>query len=316
MPTAFLYHPNCLLHNTGPHHPERASRLEAILRRLKATKLIESLLVFEPEPQGSETEWIRAVHTGEYIDFIKAVSKKTFYNLDPDTVVSEGTFEAALSAVTCILKGVELIMENNAENGFCAIRPPGHHAFSDKGSGFCIFNNVTIAARYLQKKYNLSKILILDWDLHHGNGTQQIFYEYPSVLYISLHLYPYYPGTGSEDEIGEGKGRGFNLNIPMQAGSTDKEYLNVFDNIILPKIRTFRPEFILISAGFDGHKDDPLSGISLTEKGFYEMTKRVKGIAKELCNGRILSVLEGGYNLLSLASSVEAHLKGLMEGVG
>lgn len=313
MSTAFLYHPNCLLHNTGSHHPERASRLEAILRRLKVSKLIESLLVFEPELQDSEIEWAKAVHAKEYINFIKAVSKKGFYNLDPDTVVSEGTFEAAVSAVTCIIKGIDLVIEQSGWNGFCAIRPPGHHAFSKRGSGFCIFNNVAIGARYLQKHYNLKRIVVLDWDLHHGNGTQQIFYEDPSILYISLHLYPYYPGTGAEDEIGEGKGRGFNLNIPMQAGSTDKDYLKAFDNVILPKLKIFEPEFILISAGFDGHKDDPLSGICLTEIGFYEMTKRVKGIAKEFCNGRILSVLEGGYNLLSLAASVEAHLRGLME---
>ncbi len=313
MRTVFLYHPKCLLHDTGAHHPERPYRLEAILRKLKQSKLIERVLFLEPEPNGEEIEWIREVHTKDYVDFIKTVSKKGFFYLDPDTVVSKGTFEAARLAVTCVLKGADLVMENNVENGFCAVRPPGHHAFSDKGSGFCIFNNVAIATKYLQKRYNLRKILILDWDLHHGNGTQQIFYKDRCVLYISLHLYPYYPGTGSDGEIGEGEGKGFNLNIPMGAGSTNSDYLKAFDNIIFPKAKDFKPEFILISAGFDGHKEDPLSGISLTEEGFYEMTRRVKDMAKELCNGRVLSILEGGYNLFSLAASVEAHLRGLME---
>ena len=308
MKTALIYHPIYLKHNTGVHHPERASRLEAILRKLK--KREEGLKLVEPARASIDD--IALVHTKDYISSIEEFCKKGGGNLDPDTVVSAETFEAALFAAGAVIRGVDLVWANVADNAFCMVRPPGHHARPTQAMGFCIFNNVAIGARYLQKRYHLKRILIIDWDAHHGNGTEEVFYEDPEVFYISLHQYPHYPGTGSKDDIGKGKGKGFNLNIPMPAGSGDREYLKAFNEIIIDTVDDFKPEFILISAGFDGHRDDPLSSLTLTENGYYEITKIIKEFAKAYSQNRIVSVLEGGYYLFSLANSVSSHLEGLV----
>jgi acetoin utilization deacetylase AcuC-like enzyme len=212
----------------------------------------------------------------------------------------------ALAAVDAVATGVLL-------NVFCAVRPPGHHAESDSPMGFCLFNNVAIAARYAQQHYGISKIAIVDWDVHHGNGTQEIFYSDPSVFYISLHQYPFYPGTGGRAETGTGKGEGYTLNVPMRAGSGEAEYLKAFREEILPRLNMYRPELLIISAGFDAHRDDPLANIELTEASFATLTAMLMEVAGKYCQHRIVSVLEGGYNLQALSHSVEAHINELLK---
>ena len=267
------------------------------------------------EPKAARIEDITLVHSKDYVLSIKDACSRLRLNniaLDPDTIISRDSFEAALFAAGAVIEGIDLICDGEIDNAFCMVRPPGHHARPSQAMGFCIFNNIAVGARYIQKKYRLERILIVDWDVHHGNGTEEIFYQDPSVFYISLHQYPHYPGTGSGQSRGAGKGKGFNLNIPMQAPSGDAEYIKVFQEIIVPVLKDFKPEFILISAGFDGHKDDPLSSLTLTEHGYYEMTKIIKEAAALYSKNRIVSILEGGYNLTSLANSVHSHLKSLI----
>jgi len=338
MKTALVYHPIFLKHDTGPHHPERAARLKSILRRLNKTDLIDNLRSIKP--QALAVEDIMLVHSRDYVLGVKDACSRLGpstsgstgspllepsraksrgsglcsdnASLDPDTVVSRDSFASALFAAGAVKKGIDLIFDGEIDNAFCMVRPPGHHAGSSKAMGFCIFNNIAIGARYAQKRYDLARILIIDWDVHHGNGTEEIFYHDPGVFYISLHQYPHYPGTGSKESMGAGKGKGFNLNIPMEAGSGDREYIEAFQEIIIPRIEDFRPEIILISAGFDGHRDDPLSSINLTENGYYEITRIIKEAAGLYSKSRIISVLEGGYNLFGLAESVHSHLKALI----
>ncbi len=312
MRTALIYHPIYLQHDTGSHHPERASRLHAIIRKLHQTGLYDKLNIVKPDSVSIET--LSLVHSKDYILSIKETCEEGGGNLDPDTAVSKDSFKAALCAAGAVIKGVDIICDSaaDADNAFCLVRPPGHHARQAQAMGFCLFNNVAIGTRYIQKNHNLKRILIIDWDVHHGNGTEEIFYEDDSVFYISLHQYPHYPGTGHKESIGKNKGKGFNLNIPMAAGSGDSEYIEVFHDKIIPAIDDFKPEFILISAGFDGHNDDPLSSLTLTEKGFYGITGILKEKAQPYSQNRILSVLEGGYNLLSLANSVSSHLEALI----
>ena len=307
MATALIYHPIYLQHDTGAHHPERPSRLQVILRKLEKTRLIDKLIVVEPGQ--ASVEQVATVHSKAHILSVEAACKKAPVNLDPDTPVSRDSYDAALFAAGGVIKGIDLVFKGDATNAFCMVRPPGHHARPSNAMGFCLFNNIAIGARYAQIRYNIRRVLIIDWDVHHGNGTEEIFYNDPDVFYISLHQYPHYPGTGSGKDAGEGKG--LNLNIPMAPGSGDAEYIKVFNDIILPKAREFKPELILISAGFDGHKDDPLSSINLTESGYAKMTDLIKGIARISCNDRIVSVPEGGYNLFSLADSVCSHLEAL-----
>ncbi len=212
-----------------------------------------------------------------------------------------------------MLSAIDAVMAGKVENAFCAVRPPGHHAVRDRAMGFCIFNNIAIGAKYIQEKYGLSKILIVDWDVHHGNGTQESFYEDPDVLYFSLHRYPFYPGTGSLSQKGQGDGLNLNLNFPLPAGSTDEDYLEIFEAQLKPAVVSFSPDFVLISAGFDAHVEDPLGGMAVTEEGFAMMTQIVKEIAQQCCESRLVSILEGGYHLQALADSVDAHIRVLME---
>jgi acetoin utilization deacetylase AcuC-like enzyme len=309
MTTALLYHPIYLKHNTGPHHPERASRLTSILRKLKKTGLIDKLK--RVEPKAASIEDITLTHSKDYVLRIKEFCEAGGGNLDPDTVVSGDSFISALFSAGAVITAADMIFKGDIGNAFCMGRPPGHHAGISNAKGFCVFNNIAIGARYIQKKYNLERVLIIDWDAHHGNGTEEIFYGDPSVFYISLHQYPHYPGTGKSSDTGKGNGKGYNLNIPMSAGSGDKEYIKAFHEIIIPKVKLFKPRFILISAGFDSHKDDPLSSLNLTEQGYFEMTKIVKDMAADSSEGRLISILEGGYNLFALADSVYSHLKAL-----
>lgn len=308
--TGLVFHPDYLKHLTGKDHPENPHRLKAILAGLEKSGLLEKLAKIEAA--HSALEWVEKVHEKAYIDYVKKACLGGPTLLDADTAVSPESFNIALKAVSGILAACDAVMKRKVENAFCAVRPPGHHAEKDKAMGFCLFNNVAVAARYLQDFYKLKKILIVDWDVHHGNGTQQIFYEDPSVYYFSVHQFPFYPGSGSEEEEGEGEGKGFTLNIPMAAGSGDTEYIELFENLFYPEAKRFKPDFILISAGFDGHKDDPLAQINLTEKGYQKMTEVVMRLAEECCQGRIVSCLEGGYNLNSLTSSVKAHIETLL----
>jgi acetoin utilization deacetylase AcuC-like enzyme len=309
---AFIYHQDYLKHDTGAGHVEQPDRLRAIVNRLIATPLWKALLHLQPQP--APREWMSTVHTERHIATVEERCKKGEVILDEgDTHVCPVSFDVALLAAGGVLRGVDELMSGRAEAVFCAIRPPGHHAETARAMGFCLFNNVACAARYAQKRYGVERIAILDWDVHHGNGTQEIFYEDNSVFYISLHQYPFYPGTGSAEETGEGKGEGFTLNCPMKAGSGDREYREAFMRKILPSLHAFKPDLIMISAGFDAHRDDPLANINLTDESFAWMTEALKEVAQKYGSGRIVSVLEGGYNLQALAVSVERHLAKLLE---
>jgi acetoin utilization deacetylase AcuC-like enzyme len=308
----FVYHEDYLKHKTAFTHPEQEGRLVAILEHLKKCDVWKSLVQVTPTP--AEVRWVERVHTPEHVRFVREMCERAPAVLDQgDTYVSRESYDVALLAVGGVIAGIDAVMGGKAKSAFCAVRPPGHHAESSRPMGFCLFNNVAVGARYAQEKYGLKRVAIVDWDVHHGNGTQEIFYEDPSVLYISTHQYPYYPGTGSKEETGEGKGKGFTLNVPLRAGTTREEYLLLFNELVVSALRDFQPEFIFISAGFDAHRDDPLAGILLTEETYVKITAAVKRIAKEFSKGRIVSVLEGGYDLKALPRCAEAHLEALAQ---
>jgi acetoin utilization deacetylase AcuC-like enzyme len=265
------------------------------------------------EPRIAEEEWITQIHSPSYVAALNAHQPTNGRAvLDPDTSMSPGSLHAAFLAAGGALAAVDAIMRGEVEHVFCAVRPPGHHAETARAMGFCLFNNVAIAARYVQKRHRLTRVLIVDWDVHHGNGTQHSFEQDPSILFFSTHQFPHYPGTGRARERGTGVGEGFTINVPMEAGDGDEEYHAVFVNVLLPAADAFKPEFVIVSAGFDAHRDDPLASMRLTEAGYSDLTGLVAGIAKRHAQGRLLSALEGGYNLTALAASVEAHLKALL----
>ncbi len=309
--TGFFFDDIFLEHKTTLDHPEKPQRLTAINDNLKEKNLYSQLVQVPIVPV--EMNYLLKVHTKEYIDHVKQVCQTGSGYLDSDTPVSEKSYEAALMAAGAVTYAIDAVMEGKIENAFCAVRPPGHHAEKDKAMGFCIFNNIAVGARYIQDKYNLRKILIVDWDVHHGNGTQHSFYDDSEILFFSVHQSPFYPGTGSESEKGEGKGLNLTMNFPLPAGSTDGDYIEIFENKLKPAALSFKPDFVLISAGFDSHKNDLLGGMKVTEQGFAQMTQIVKDIAQKCCNSRLVSILEGGYNLQALASSVESHIRVLME---
>ena len=253
------------------------------------------------------------MHTEEYLQRLEQTANQARSYLDQDTVLSKESFRVAKLAAGGVLKAVDAIMAGRIENAFVALRPPGHHAFANRGSGFCLINNVAVAVRYVQEEYELKRVLIVDWDVHHGNGTQDIFYADPSVFYFSTHQWPYYPGTGASTETGSGAGVGATLNVPLPVGSGDVEVIEAYKDKLVPAAEAFRPQFVFISAGFDAHRDDPLAGLKLTEAGYRELTQIVNDIAQRFANGRLVSVLEGGYNLDALARSVEAHVRELAE---
>jgi len=311
--TGLVYDDIYLNHDTGLHHPETAKRLTAIIESLRTTGLLEKLFPIESEP--AKRDIISFCHDPDYIDkFERDVTNASPFIHTPECPLSPDTFEVARYAVGDVLKGVDEVLEGRVKNCFCAVRPPGHHAERSRAMGFCYFNNVAIAATYLQKQHDIDRIMIIDWDVHHGNGTQHIFEENPSVFYISLHQDPSscYPGTGWSQETGSGKGKGYTLNFPMPPGSSDKEYLKAMDQIERT-MDHFKPQFVLISAGFDAHIADPLAHIRLTKKGYESLTRSVKNIAESYAKGRIVSVLEGGYNMEALKESLEAHITVLME---
>ena len=294
-------------HNTGDGHPEKIDRVTAVIDNFK--KLDNKNLVWK-KPSKFNRSLLEITHNSDYINFVeRSFPKKGFSFLDGDTIVSPGSKEATSDAVGSIITAIDGVQNNEFKNAFCAVRPPGHHAEKNKAMGFCIYNNVAVGANYLIDKYRLNKIAIIDFDVHHGNGTQDIFYDNEKVLYISTHQYPFYPGSGTEQE----KGKYNNIfNIPLPAGTTSEEYLNAYE-YVLKKIDEFKPEFILLSAGFDAHKDDPLAQFQLESKDFYEITKRTLELSKLYCDGKVVSILEGGYDLLALQESTEMHVKALLE---
>jgi acetoin utilization deacetylase AcuC-like enzyme len=284
--------------------------LEAITARLEASDVRERLVRL-PAPLV-DRKWLETVHTPRHVDRLAQVAPEQGHvYLDADTPMAPGSYRAALQAVGGTLAAIDAVMDGRVANAFCAVRPPGHHAEPSRAMGFCLFNNVAVGARYIQQRYGLARVLIVDWDVHHGNGTQAAFYNDPTVLYVSLHQYPWYPGTGSVEEVGAGPGEGYTLNLPMAAGRGDDEYLAAFDLRIRPVVRDFAPDFVLISAGFDAHRDDPLAMMAVTEFGYRTMTAFVKAWAADTARGRVVSCLEGGYNLSALADSVEIHVRTL-----
>lgn len=294
-------------HNTGDGHPEKIDRVKVIIDNFK--KLDNKDLIWK-KPSKFDRSLLEITHNSDYINFVeKSFPEKGLSFLDGDTIVSPGSKDATSDAVGSIITAIDGVQNKDFKNAFCAVRPPGHHAEKNKAMGFCIYNNVAVGANYLINKYKLKKVAIIDFDVHHGNGTQDIFYDNEKVLYISTHQYPYYPGSGTNDE----KGKYNNiLNIPLPAGTTSEEYLNAYE-FVLKKIKEFKPEFILLSAGFDAHKDDPLAQLQLESKDFYSITKRTLELSKQYCDGKVVSILEGGYDLLALQESTEMHVKALLE---
>jgi acetoin utilization deacetylase AcuC-like enzyme len=312
--TGLVYGEIYLKHDTGPNHPERPQRLSAIIETLEAAGLLGKLVRIEPEP--AERSVLELCHKSRYIDeFKSAVENSEPFLHTPECVISQASFEVALYAVGGVLKGVDQVIEGKVRNCFCAVRPPGHHAGNYKAMGFCFFNNVAIAAKYLQKKHGLERIVIIDWDVHHGNGTQYMFDKDPTVYFVSFHQEPLssYPGTGKNSETGHLQGKGFTQNFPMPTGAGEEEYLKAIEKVE-EGMKKFRPQFVLVSAGFDAHIAEPLAHINLTAEGYEELTRGVKRIAEAHAQGRLVSVLEGGYQLGPLGESVESHIRVLLEG--
>lgn len=294
-------------HNTGDGHPEKIDRVTAVIENFK--KIDNKNLIWK-KPNDYDQSILSKTHSSNYIDQVQnSFPTKGLYFLDGDTVVSPGSKDATKDAVGSIITAIDGVENKEFKNAFCCVRPPGHHAEKEKAMGFCIYNNVAVGANYLIEKYKYKKIAIIDFDVHHGNGTQDIFYNNKNVLYISTHQYPYYPGSGSEKENGK-----FNniLNIPLSAGTTAEQYLNAYEHV-LNKIQEFKPEFILFSAGFDAHMDDPLAQLRLSSEDFYIITKRTLEISKPFCNGNVVSILEGGYDLQALQKSTQRHVDALIE---
>jgi acetoin utilization deacetylase AcuC-like enzyme len=310
--TGLVYHPAYLEHDMGSGHPESPNRLRAIMQQLEQSRTAARLTRIEP--LKAEDKWITQIHTAGYVASLNQHAPTTGrVSLDPDTSMSPGSLTAAYLAAGGALAAVDAIMATQVDHVFCAVRPPGHHAEAGRAMGFCLFNNVAIAARYVQKRHGLKRVLIVDWDVHHGNGTQHSFEDDPTVLFFSTHQYPHYPGTGRATERGKGAGEGFTINVPMEAGEGDDEYRAIFHKALVPAVDDFKPEFVIISAGFDAHKDDPLASMGLTEAGYADLTNIVAGLAKRHAQGRILSSLEGGYNLTSLSASVDRHIQALLD---
>ncbi len=294
-------------HDTGPGHPEQIARVSVIIENFK--KLNNKNILWK-KPSIISDKIIKDTHDASYVDLVKdSFPNKGFSSLDGDTIISPGSKQATFDAAGSIITAIDGVQNKEFKNAFCSVRPPGHHCNQNKAAGFCILNNVAIGAQYLLNKYKYKKIAIVDFDVHHGNGTQDIFYENENVLFISTHQYPYYPGTGSEKE----KGKFNNIyNIPLPAGTNSEEYLNAFE-FGLKKLKEFKPEFILISAGFDGHTADPLAQLKLETEDFYTITKRILQISKKYCHGKIVSILEGGYDLKALRDSSKRHVDALLE---
>ena len=309
MSVGIIYDPIYLEHDTGVH-PENAGRLTSILAFLQESRLISRLSLLAPAP--ATLDQLGLVHEARHIESIRKLALSGGGYLDSDTPVSTRSYEAALNAAGGTIRAVETVMQGQMESVFALVRPPGHHALPECSMGFCLFNNVAIAAAYLLKKYKMERLAVIDFDVHHGNGTQEIFNSNPQVLYISTHQSPLYPGTGTLYETGSGAAKGTKINIPLPPGCTDLEYQAVYQEVVVPAVRRFRPQFILVSAGYDAHWADTISGMQLTVKGYVQMVNDIKMLAAELSQKRLVMALEGGYNQGALAASVHATLAVLL----
>ena len=311
-PVAVYYHPDCLLHDTGPQHPETVARLTVSKAALDASRFAS--LIHWQLPRPAEARWIERIHTAEYRQFIEesCLRGKHFVDMG-ETVVCPESYQAALLSAGAAVQAVDSVMQEGYQRAFCLTRPPGHHASEEQAMGFCLFNNVAIAANYALEAYGLERVCIVDWDVHHGNGTQDIFYASPTVLFCSLHQLPLYPHTGESHETGIGAGKGMTVNCPLPFGAGIDLYHETWVHDLAPEIRSFQPQLILISAGFDAHREDPLADIELDSHDYYHMTRWVLEVAEESAHGRVVSMLEGGYNLEALAESVKEHVRGMAE---
>ncbi|HZG52331.1 MAG TPA: histone deacetylase [Pyrinomonadaceae bacterium] len=313
MKTAIIHHPVYEQHDTGDNHPESPARYVAVMEALRGdAELWAGLLELEAPvaPRGD----VQAAHTPQHFKRVeRAVSEGRGY-LDADTIVSMRSLDAALRASGGACRAVDAIMAGEAQNAFVPSRPPGHHATGENAMGFCLFNTVAVAARYAQARYQeIERVAIIDWDVHHGNGTQGIFYDDPTVFFFSAHQYPWYPGTGTRGETGQGRGRGYTLNVPLRARTPAAEHRRAFEAAVEEIGAKFKPDLVIISAGFDSHSADPLGQLSLADEDFAAMTRVVKDWAREACGGRVVSCLEGGYNLDTLGATVRAHVRALAE---
>ncbi len=294
-------------HRPGAGHPESPQRLEVIYEMLEGSDMKGQ---FQEVPvRRADMDELTLVHSLGYVETVESTEGKEFSRLDMDTTTSAGSYEAALLAAGGLCEAISMVITGDLDNAFALVRPPGHHAEMDRGMGFCLFNNVAVGARYAQEFHNLERVFIIDWDLHHGNGTQHSFEEDPSILYFSSHQYPYYPGTGGVDEVGRGEGEGFTVNVPLSMGYGDGEYSGIFEKVVKPVALEFDPDLILVSAGFDIYENDPLGGMSVTPKGFAGLTRSILEMARECCDGKVVFTLEGGYDLTGLRDSVKEVLK-------
>lgn len=295
-----------LEHRAEFSHPESPQRLEVLYQMLAGPDLPDFL---EIRPRLASREELELIHLPGYIQRIAATADRPCTRLDPDTYACAKSYEAALLAAGGGMEAVDRVWRGEVRNVFALVRPPGHHAESNRAMGFCLFNNVAISASYALKAHGLARVLIIDWDLHHGNGTQHSFYERPDVLYFSVHQYPYYPGTGAVQEAGSGAGEGYTVNVPLPPGPGDAEYLAVFQEVLEPIARQFRPELVFVSAGFDIYFRDPLGGMQVTPAGFAVLARKILDIAEEACGGKVVFLLEGGYHLQGLRDSVQEVLR-------
>ena len=309
MKVGLVYDPIYLEHDTG-NHVEVAARLKEVMWSLGNSGVKQRLVEIHPTPASQEE--LSLVHSIEHISQIEKVAQSGGGWLDADTVMSSASYKVALYAAGGVLNAVDAVMERRVDSAFALVRPPGHHATRTSAMGFCLFNNIAIAARLSLRKYGLDRILIVDFDVHHGNGTQDAFYDDPAVLYFSTHQYPFYPGTGRIDEVGVGKGIGTTVNVPLPAWCGDEEYSQVFQQILVPLAHRFQPELILVSAGYDAHWLDPIGSMQLSVSGFAQMVQILQKLALKLCQGRLVFSLEGGYHIPALARSIKAALEVLL----
>jgi acetoin utilization deacetylase AcuC-like enzyme len=311
MKTAIVHHPIYQKHDTGFGHPETPKRYEVVINALKNDRALwENLNEIQAEPVSKGI--IQAAHTPQHFKRVEQAFANGVEMLDADTVISMQSFDASVYGAGGVCRAVDAVLAGEAKNAFVAVRPPGHHATAENAMGFCLFNNIAVGARYAQNKYKeIEKVAIVDWDVHHGNGTQGIFFDDPTVFFFSQHQYPWYPGTGSSGEIGFGRGKGFTLNVPVKARTPAKTHKEMFTRALENMAKNFKPDLIMISAGFDAHAADPLGQLLIEDEDFMEMTRMVKIWADETCEGRIVSALEGGYNLQTLGETVRAHVEEL-----
>lgn len=308
---AIVIDPRYAEHDTGAGHPERPARIEALLELVsKVGSDLDSIAA-----RAATGDELSLVHDPAYVEDVAKTQHRDWYAFDADTPTSRRSYETARLAAGGFLALLDAIMGGQARNGFAFVRPPGHHAERHRAMGFCLFNNVAVGAAYLRRKYGLGRLLVVDWDLHHGNGTQHMFERDPEILYVSTHQYPFYPGTGADDESGKGDGTGFTVNVPFPAGCGDADYIDAFRRVVVPIAQRYAPQFVLLSAGFDAHVRDPLGGMQVTEDGFRAMARMMLEVAGESAQGRCAAILEGGYDLQAICSSAGAVLDE-MRGVG